>query len=137
MMIVADLVDLGVGGGVDLEDVDVAALRDLDAGVADAAGIGGRTLLAVQAAREDARRRRLADAARAGEDERLGDAAGGNRVAQRLRDAALADDVVEALRPPFPSKDLIGRHVETVMVRGRPVRSTATRRGLRHMSVSA
>ena len=33
----ADLVDLGVGRGVDLEDVDVAALRDLDAGVAHAA----------------------------------------------------------------------------------------------------
>ena len=32
---VADLVDLRVGRGVDLEDVDVAALRDLDAGVAD------------------------------------------------------------------------------------------------------
>ena len=41
---VADLVDLGVGGGVDLEDVHVAALRDLDAGVADAARIGGRPL---------------------------------------------------------------------------------------------
>ena len=41
---VADLVDLGVGGGVDLEDVHVAALGDLDAGVADAARIGGRAL---------------------------------------------------------------------------------------------
>ena len=38
----ADLVDLRVGGGVDLEDVDVAALGDLDARVADAARIGGR-----------------------------------------------------------------------------------------------
>ena len=42
------------------------------------------------------------------EDERLGDAVGGNRVAQRLRDAALADDVIEPLRPPLAGEDLIG-----------------------------
>ena len=36
----ADVVDAGVAGGVDLEHVDVAPLRDLDAGVALAARIG-------------------------------------------------------------------------------------------------
>ena len=105
---VADLVDLRVGGGVDLEDVHVAPFGDLDAGVAGAAGIGGRPLLAVQAARQDARRRRLADAARAGEDERLRDALRRDGVAQRLRDAALADDVIEALRTPFAGENLVG-----------------------------
>ena len=109
---VPDLVDLGVGGGVDLEDVHVAALGDLDAGVADAAGIRGRALDAIEAARKDPRRRRLADAARPGEDERLGNAAGGDRVAQRLRHAALADDLVEPLRSPLPGDDLVGRHRE-------------------------
>ena len=108
---VADLVDLRVGRGVDLEHVHVAALRNLDAGVADAARIGGRALLAVQAARQDARGGRLADAARAGEDEGLRDALGGNRVAQRLRDAALADHVVESLRPPLAGEDLVGTQV--------------------------
>ena len=34
----------------------------------------------------------------------------GDRVAQRLRDAALADDVVEALRPPLAGENLVGRH---------------------------
>ena len=38
----ADVVDAGVGRRVDLEDVHVAAFGDLDAGVADAAGISGR-----------------------------------------------------------------------------------------------
>ena len=80
---------------------------DLDAGVADAARIGGRTLLAVQAARQDARGRGLADAARAREDERLRDAFAGDGVAQRLRDAALADDVIEPLRAPFAGEDLV------------------------------
>ena len=106
----ADLVDLGVGGRVDLEHVHVAALRDLDAGVALAARVAGRALLAVETSREDAGGGGLADAARPGEDERLRDAADGDRVAQRLRDAALADDVVEALRTPLPSEDLITGH---------------------------
>ena len=60
------------------------------------------------AARQDAGGRGLADAARAGEDERLRDAAGRDRVAQRLRDAALADDVIEPLRTPFAGEDLVG-----------------------------
>ena len=97
--------------GVDLDHVHVAAVGDLEAGVAVAAGVGGRPLLAVQRARQDPRRGGLADAARAGEDERLRDALGGDRVAQRLRDAALADDVIEPLRPPFAGEDLVG-HME-------------------------
>ena len=110
MMIIADLVDPGVGGRVDLEHVHVAPFGDLDAGVADAAGIGGRALFAVEAARQDARRRGLADAARAGEHEGLGDAPAGDSVAQRLRDRALADHVFESLWPPLPGEDLV-RHV--------------------------
>ena len=61
---------------------------------------------AVQPARQDARGRRLADAAGTREDERLRDAVGGNRVLQRLRDAALADDVIEPLRTPLAGNDL-------------------------------
>ena len=106
----AHLVDLGVGGGVDLDHVHVAPLGDLDAGVALAAGIGGRPLFTVEPAREDARGRRLADAARAGEHERLGDTSGRDRVTQRLRDAALADHVVEPLGTPLAGEDLVGGH---------------------------
>ena len=101
MMMLADLVDLRVGGGVDLEDVDVAALGDLDAGVADAARIGGRPLTQFSAARQDARGRRLADAARAGEDERLRDA---------LREIALRSVCVTP-RWPMTSSNRCGRHL--------------------------
>ena len=97
-----------VRGGVDLEDVDVAPLGDLDAGVARAARIGRRALHAVQRARQDPRRRRLADAARPGEDERLREPAARQRVAQRPRHRLLADDIVEPLRPPFARDDLVG-----------------------------
>ena len=77
---------------------------DLDAGVADAARIGGRALHAVQRPRQDARRRRLADAARAGEHERLRQPSARERVAQRARDRLLPDDVVELLRPPLRAR---------------------------------
>ena len=77
----ADVVDAGMGGGVDLEDVDVAALGDLDAGVTLAARVGRRPLDAVQRPGEDARAGRLAAAARAGEHERVGDALALERVA--------------------------------------------------------
>src|SRR5262249_8671546 len=90
---------------------------DLDAGVARPAGIGRRPVHAVQRAREDARRRRLADAARAGEDERVGEAPARQRVAQRARDGRLADDVVETLRAPLAGEDLIG-HTKTQLKRG-------------------
>ena len=105
---VADLVDAGVGGRVDLEDVHVASFGDLDARVAGAARIGGRSLFAVEAARQDARGRRLADAARAGEHERLRDPVGADRVPERLRHGALADHVLKALRTPFPRENLVG-----------------------------
>jgi len=51
-----------VAGRVDFENIDVAALSDLDAGVALAAGIGRGTLDAVERPRQDARGRGLADA---------------------------------------------------------------------------
>ncbi len=73
---VADVVDAGVRRRVDLEHVEVAALGDLDAHVADAARFGRRALLAVEGARQDAGGRRLADAAGAGEDEGLRQAPG-------------------------------------------------------------
>ncbi len=133
----ADLVDLGVGRGVDLEHVHVAPLGDFDAGVADAAGVRGRPLVAVQSACEDAGGRRLADAARAGKHERLGDAPGGDGVAQRLRDAALADHVLEPLRTPFARQDLVCGHVSVSKVerlRSGPYRDPG---GLRHMRGSA
>ena len=106
----ADVVDAGVAGGVDLEHVHVAALGDLDAGVALTARIDRRSVHAVERPRQDARGRRLAGAALAREHERVRDAVAGDRVAQRARDRRLPDDLVELLRPPFSSQDLI-RHL--------------------------
>ena len=92
---------------VELDDVDVAPFGDLDARVTGAAGIGGRPGDAVQAAGENARGGRLADAAGPREDERLRNPLGRDGVAERLRDTALPDDVIELLRAPLPRENLI------------------------------
>ena len=77
-------------------------------GVALAARSAVGPVHAVERARQDPRRRRLADAARAREDERLSEPAARQRVAQRPRDRLLADDVVEPLRPPLAGENLVG-----------------------------
>ena len=104
----ADVVDTGVAGGVDLEHVDIAPLRDLDAGVAFAARIRRRPLHAVQRLGEDAGGGGLAAAARTREHEGLSDPAAGQRVAQRTRHRLLSDDIVEPLWSPFAGKNLVG-----------------------------
>ena len=133
----AHVVDAGVGGGVDLEDVHVAAGRDLLARIADAARIRRGPLVAVQRPREQAGGRRLAHAPRPGEDERLVDAAARERVAERLGDGLLPDDLVELFGAPLAREDLVhGRpDVSTVKLKA-DAGPTATREGLRHMSVT-
>ena len=69
---------------------------------AHAAGVGGRTAVAVrpgavERAGDDARGGGLADAAHAGQHEGVGDAAGGEGVAQGAHHRLLADQVVEAV----------------------------------------
>ena len=115
----AHLLDAVVGGAVDLLHVERGAGRDLHAGGALAARLGGRpvALRAVEGLGQDARGGRLADAARAREQEGVADAAGGERVLQRARDGALAHDLVEGLGPPFAREDEVG-HGEKG--RGRP-----------------
>ena len=66
---VAHVVDAGVGGGVDFDQVDEAAAVNLGTGRADAAGLGAGVVVvrAVEAFGENARQRGLADAACASE----------------------------------------------------------------------
>src|SRR5262249_3350748 len=97
----ADGIDASVAGRVDLENVDIAPLRNLETGIADATGIGRRSLHAVQRTRQDPRGRRLARSALTRKHERVRDAAAGDGVAQRTRDRLLSDDIVEPLGTPF------------------------------------
>ncbi len=109
----ADVVDAGVGGGVHLDDVDMAAFHDggvvlahlvhVDGGGVDLAGDG-----IIERAGEDAGGGRLADAAHAGQHVGLRDAAGAERVGERLHHRLLADQVGEGRRTVFAGEHTIG-----------------------------
>ena len=96
---VAHLVDLGVRGAVDFEDVESRALADLLAVGAGVARLGRRALLAVEGLGEQPRRGGLADAARPGEEEGVRHAARGDGGLQGTGHVILPDHVREALRP--------------------------------------
>ena len=93
-----------IGCPVDLDDVDILAGIDGHAAIALAAGRRRRLVgrEAVERLGEDSRHRGLADAARAGEQIRMGDPAGLDGVLERLRNRVLPDHVVEGLRTIFP-----------------------------------
>ena len=101
----ADVVDAGVRGGVHLDHVDMAAFHDGGAVLADFVELDRRLVdgggLVVQRTGEDARRRRLADAAHAGQHPCLGDAAGGESVGQGADHRLLADETAEIGRAIF------------------------------------
>ena len=105
---VAHIVDAGVACRIDFEQVDKAALVDLHADAANATGLRGRPLLAIQRLGEDPRDRGLADAARAGEEEGVMDASPVQRMRQRAHDVLLPDQLGKLPGTPFARKDLIG-----------------------------
>ena len=111
----ADVVDAALRRCVHLHDVERRARRDRRADVARPVGRRRRAGRAVERLREDPRHRRLAGAARAGEEIRLADGVAGDRVAQCPDDRLLPDHVREALGTVFPVE---GGH--KAMIRARP-----------------
>ena len=100
---VTGVVDATVAGRVDLDDVDRAGAvgGERAARLALAARIGRRALLAVERAGQDAGAAGLAAAAGAGEQVGVVEPAGAQRLAERLGDVLLADDLGERARPVF------------------------------------
>ena len=98
---VARVVDTSVAGRVDLDDINTARARagQRVAGLAHPARDRRRPLRAVQAARQDPCRSRLAAAARAAEQVGVVDPPGPQRLHQGLGHVLLADDVGEGLGP--------------------------------------
>ena len=110
----AHILDAVVRGGVDLHHIDMIAFDDRRAMQAEAVEIDGRRAAAVrqliiQPARQDARRRRLADAAHAREHPGLGDAVVGEGVAQGAHHRVLPDQIGEARRAVFARQHAIAR----------------------------
>ena len=114
----ADVLHLRVGGGVDLQHIDIAPLGDLDARVACPARIRGRPGGAIQGPRQNPRGRRLPDAAGTREHERLGEAPLGQGVAQRPGGRLLPDDVIEPLRTVLACENLVGHPSPRLVRRG-------------------
>ena len=97
-----DLVHLVVGRRVHLNDIERTALADGNARVARVACIAVLQVRAVERLGHDPREGRLAGPARPNEEERMGDLAAPDRVAQGRDHGLLADDAAEGLRPPAP-----------------------------------
>ncbi len=109
----ADIVDPGMRGGVHLDHVDMAAVHDRLAMFAGDAQVDGGLVdlggLVVQRPCQDTRRRRLADAANAGQHVGLGDAAGFEGVGERAHHRLLADHQVgEVLGAVFARQNTVG-----------------------------
>ncbi len=105
----AHVVDAAVGRGVDLDQVQGASLADGDARRADVARVRVRAeVRAVERLGQDPRERRLAGAAGPGEQDRVRDVTGGDRVPERRDHRLLADDLGERLRPPAAVEGLVG-----------------------------
>ena len=92
---------------VHLDQVDEPPLVDRRARAAHPARLGHDARLAVQRFREQPRDRRLADAARAGEQVRVVQAIVGERVRQRLDDVRLPDQFLEPPRPPLARQNRV------------------------------
>ena len=90
----------------------------VDGGPVDLAGHA-----VVERPRQNARGRRLADAAHAGQDVGLVDAAGGEGVGDRAHHRLLADQILEAGGPIFARQHAVGRRA----LRGRRSRLQAER----------
>ena len=106
----ANVVDPGVGGGVDLDHIQGRAGGDRGAQLAAAAGLGGGPVggQAVQRPGQDPGARGLAGAAGAAEQIGGGDATRAQGVAQGGGDRLLPHQLVKALGPVFVMQGLVG-----------------------------
>jgi len=110
---VADVFHTVVAGAVDLNDIQAAALGDLEAGVALSAGLGGGALLAIQRLREDAGGGGFTDPARTHKKVGLSEALGVHRILQGARDVILPDHLGEGLRTVFSGEHTV-THAQTL-----------------------
>ena len=97
----ARIVDLGAGGGIDLDEIHAAASLDLATAPALEAGLCAYAALAVQTLGEDPRHRGLADAARARKQEGVVQAPARERIAERAQHMLLPRHLGESARTPF------------------------------------
>jgi hypothetical protein len=116
----ANVVDSSLRGGVHLDDVQRGSVGDCDARVARLVRRRCRPLGAVQRLGENPRERRLSRPARSSKEVGLPNLAGLDRVAERLHDRLLTDDLVEVLRAVFAVE---GGHRDVTPIESEPDRA--------------
>ena len=109
----ANLVDAAIRRRVDFDHIERIPQTDFSARVALVARFRGGALHAIERFGEDARRRRLPHAARAGKNVGVRHAAGLNGIGERASNVPLPDNVRKCLRPPFSRDDLIAHALGT------------------------
>ena len=105
----SNLFDAIVTGPIDLENVDGCAAVDFDTGRALTTWIGRRARLAVEGLGQNARARRLSDAAAASEQEGMSHSVQFDGIFQGAGNVALPDDFVEGAWAPLTGEDEV-RH---------------------------
>ncbi len=96
----ASTIDTGVGGGVDLDDIGVAAGHD--------GGFDFFTFVAVEGFGEDAGGGGFTHAAGSGEEIGVGETIAGDGVLEGAGDGFLADEIIEGLRAVAAGEDGVG-----------------------------
>ena len=104
-----DLVHAVVGGGVQLQNIQKAAVFDTQAAGAPVAGVAVHRVLAVDGLGQNLGAGGLAGTPGAGKEVGVGGAALGDLFLQGLGNMGLADDVGKRLGPPFSIQGLIHR----------------------------
>ena len=107
------VVDAGMGGSIDLNDIDMPGFSDAYAGPAGAAGVEGRPVPvlvpdAIQRPSDDSGCRRLADTADAGQHESVRDPLGFEGISKRAHEAFLPDQRIESQGTVLSGQDFVG-----------------------------
>ena len=103
----ADIVDAGIGGGVDLEHIHALARGDLKTGRALITRCYSRSLKAIQTFGKDSGGGCLANSTRSRKQIGMPDAVHLDGILEGLNDRLLTNDILEYLRPELSGNDLI------------------------------
>ena len=116
-----DVVDAGIGGGINFDHIEGCARSDRAAQVASPAGFRRWpiTVLTVQGARQNSRTGRFARTSRAAEQVSRRDPVAGQRLAEGGGNGFLANKLIKALRTVFVMQRLVvGTHAPRALRRG-------------------
>ncbi len=104
-----NFIDTPIGGPINFQNIDRAALGDLLALGAFIARLGSRSPFAVERFGQDPGRRSFAHAAHAGKEIRVRDTVRADGILQSAGYVLLPGDIGKILRAPFPRDDQV-RH---------------------------